>query len=176
MSRRGKFGPSVCSEWFWHLELQFNDCTSCVKLIVIWPLSAALTAKELLEVIKQPLMHEKEQKKFTDLSIILLFTNIHGRESSIMVGSTGSCEVTRAAWAVWISVHSSDISHFRRHFLLCLGKKRNQFICDFRIFLVEKRRRPASITGTTSSTDSVHIFVDFGRQVEVDHVTHVWNI
>jgi len=63
-----------------------------------------------------------------------------------------------------------------RNFLLRFDEQLEQIADDVRVLVVEEARGEADVADATGSPDSVDVLVDVAWKVEVDHVTHVWNV
>jgi hypothetical protein len=62
------------------------------------------------------------------------------------------------------------------NFLLRFDEQFEQIADDVRVLVVEEARGETDVADATGSADSVDVLVDIAWKVEVDHVTHVWNV
>ena len=60
--------------------------------------------------------------------------------------------------------------------MLRFDEQLEQVADDVRVLVVEEARGEADVADAAGSPDSVDVLVDVAWKVEVDHVTHVWNV
>lgn len=62
------------------------------------------------------------------------------------------------------------------HILLGFDQQLDEIARQPAVGVVEERRGNAEVTHAACTSDTMHVFFHVRRQVEIDHVTHVWYI
>lgn len=66
--------------------------------------------------------------------------------------------------------------HLLGHILLSLNEQLDEVPREASVGVVEEGSGHAEVTHTAGTTDAVDVLLHVGRQIEVDHVTHVGNV
>mmetsp|Transcript_23476 Transcript_23476/g.65168 ORF Transcript_23476/g.65168 Transcript_23476/m.65168 type:complete len:498 (-) Transcript_23476:1400-2893(-) len=91
--------------------------------------------------------------------------------SSKVVAATTAATATSTTPAV-----GSHLVQPLRNFLLVLVEHVTEFADDSRVLLVHERKRVTGVTRTSGTTDSVHVVVNVGGQIEIDHLGNIGDV
>ena len=94
---------------------------------------------------------------------------------SVISRAEFAAEATSSAASSAAIVGSAFLEPFW-NFLLRFDEQLEQVADDVRVLVVEEARGEADVADAAGSPDSVDVLVDVAWKVEVDHVTHVWNV
>ena len=108
----------------------------------------------------------------TTAAATTVLTVISGTEFLTTTSSTATASTTPTLEAEAMAHALQPLGHL----LVVLLHQLDQLPRNVAILVVHKRKCVADVTHTTSSADAVHVVVDVGGQVEVDHLGDVGDI
>ena len=94
---------------------------------------------------------------------------------SVISGAEFASESTSTASSSATIIRSAFFEPFG-HFLLRFDEQFQQIAHDVGVLVIEERSCETDVAYATGSADSVDVLVDVAWKIEVDHVTHVWNV